>query len=191
MKSTEIKTIKELLYWSYANLAMAHSAIESGSGQFNRTHFIIRNRLFSGLMKGTMKIGSLIDDEKIKIKNSDRCCYCGILAPLTVDHLIPQAKGGAHSGDNSVWACQSCNSSKGKKDLLEWLEQKGRFPALFLLRRYLKIAINFCTENDLMEKGHNDNFELPFSINKIPTKYPSPTEMTLYYDNGITGHTKG
>ena len=32
------------------------------------------------------------------------------------------------------------------KDLLDWLEQKGKFPALFLLRRYLKIVINFCEE---------------------------------------------
>ena len=161
---------------------MAHAAVVPGSEKFNRTHFIIRNRLFSGLMKGTMNVGYLIDDEKIKIKNSDRCCYCGTVAPLTVDHLIPQVKGGAHSGDNSVWACQSCNSSKGKKDLLDWLEQKGKFPALFLLRRYLKIAINFCEENDLMEKEQNGNFDLPFSIKKIPIKYPSPAKMTMYYN---------
>jgi len=181
MKSNEIKTVKELLYWSYANLAMAHSAVESGSVKFNRTHFIIRSRLFSGLMKGTMNIGSLIDDEKIKIKNANQCCYCGTVATLTVDHLIPQAKGGVHSGDNSVWACQSCNSSKGKKDLLDWSEQKGKFPALFLLRRYLKIVIDFCEENGLMDKDKNEPGELPFSINKIPVKYPSPTEMTMYH----------
>lgn len=186
MKSTELKTIKELLYWSYANLAMSHAAVVSGSEKFNRTHFIIRSRLYSGLMKGTMNIGSLVEDEKIKIKNSNCCCYCGIVAPLTVDHLIPQAKGGAHSGDNSVWACQSCNSSKGKKDLLDWLEQKGKFPALFLLRRYLKIAINFCEENDLMDKKQNGDFDLPFSIKKIPIKYPSPPNMTMHYDKNST-----
>jgi len=182
MKSTEIKTVKELLYWSYANLAMAHAAVESGNEKFTRTHFIIRSRLFSGLMKGTMNIGSLIDEEKIKIRKSNQCCYCGTVAPLSVDHLIPQAKGGAHSGDNSVWACQSCNSSKGKKDLLDWSEQKGVFPALLILRRYLKIVINFCEENDLMENEKNCNSILPFSINKIPVDYPSPVEMTLYYE---------
>ncbi len=181
MKSTEIKIIKELLYWSYANLAMAHSAVESGNEKFNRTHFIIRSRLFSGLMKGTMNIGTLIDDEKIKIKKANQCCYCGAEAPLTVDHLIPQAKGGAHSGDNSVWACRSCNSSKGKKDLLDWSEQKGEFPALFLLRRYLKIVINFCEVNDLMEAEVGGQFNLPFSIHKIPTQFPAPSEMKMYY----------
>ena len=117
-----------------------------------------------------------------EIKNATCCCYCGIVAPLTVDHLIPQAKGGAHSGDNSVWACKSCNSSKDKKDLLDWLEEKDKFLALFLLRRYLKIAINFCKKNDLMEKEPDGDFDIPFSINRIPIKYPSPTEMTLYYN---------
>ena len=99
---------------------------------------------------------------------------------LTVDHLIPQAKGGAHSGDNSVWACRSCNSSKGKKDLLDWLDQKGQFPPLFLLRRYLKIAINFCKENGFMENEITVEMNLPFQINKIPVNYPAPAELIMY-----------
>ncbi|MCK5540370.1 MAG: hypothetical protein KAI69_05530, partial [Deltaproteobacteria bacterium] len=83
---------------------------------------------------------------------------------------------------------QSCISSKGKKDLLDWLEQKGEFPALFLLRRYLKIVINFCEENDLMEMETKGDFDLPFSINKIPIKYPSPAKMTMYYDKKPGSH---
>jgi 5-methylcytosine-specific restriction endonuclease McrA len=180
MKTIKLQTIRELLYWSYANLAMSHSAVESGCDKFNRTHFIIRSRLFSGLMNQSMSIGSLIDDEKIKMKSSRQCCYCGKECELTIDHLIPQARGGAESGDNAVWSCQSCNSSKGKKDFLDWMEDQGKFPSLFLLRRYLKIVINFCDENGLMEEDSSKVDKIPFSINKIPIEYPTPKNMTMY-----------
>lgn len=35
---------------------------------------------------------------------------------VTVDHVIPISKGGAHSLDNAVLACWSCNSRKGSGD---------------------------------------------------------------------------
>lgn len=45
-----------------------------------------------------------------------RCAYCGErLEKLTQDHVIPLAKGGSHTADNVVPACQSCNSKKGVK----------------------------------------------------------------------------
>ncbi|WP_080681919.1 HNH endonuclease [Sorangium cellulosum] len=52
---------------------------------------------------------------------SDRCVYCGTTPPpkLHGDHLIPRHRGGPESGDNLVWACRSCNSSKNARDLLD------------------------------------------------------------------------
>lgn len=47
------------------------------------------------------------------------CVYCGKRLPFrkaTVDHLIPQTKGGENTLDNLVVACQTCNEEK--KDLL-------------------------------------------------------------------------
>ncbi|MFI8830536.1 HNH endonuclease [Streptomyces afghaniensis] len=35
---------------------------------------------------------------------------------MHVDHLVPLARGGAHSLSNLVPACQRCNTSKGAKD---------------------------------------------------------------------------
>lgn len=35
-------TLGELLHWSYANLAMAHSAVTAKAGKYGRTHFMIR-----------------------------------------------------------------------------------------------------------------------------------------------------
>lgn len=50
----KITTVGELLHWSYANLAMAHSAITAKSERYGRMHFMVRARLYAGLNKGTM-----------------------------------------------------------------------------------------------------------------------------------------
>ena len=42
-----------------------------------------------------------------------RCAYCGKKARLTQDHILPLSKGGNHTANNIVPACQSCNSKKG------------------------------------------------------------------------------
>ena len=55
----EITTVGELLHWSYANLAMAHSAIEAKADNYGRIQFMIRSRLYKGLNLQTMKIGPL------------------------------------------------------------------------------------------------------------------------------------
>lgn len=42
-----------------------------------------------------------------------RCVYCGDQpARLTQDHVIPLCKGGSHTKENVVPACQPCNSRK-------------------------------------------------------------------------------
>lgn len=49
-------------------------------------------------------------------RDSYRCGYCGRGdLPLTVDHIIPKAKGGADSWENLVCACTSCNNKKGDR----------------------------------------------------------------------------
>ena len=45
-----------------------------------------------------------------------RCAYCGVKSDhLTVDHVIPVARGGQDTMANVVPACQHCNCSKGAK----------------------------------------------------------------------------
>jgi len=39
------------------------------------------------------------------------CQYCGVPAE-NVDHVVPKSKGGPHSWENVVAACQRCNSRK-------------------------------------------------------------------------------
>jgi 5-methylcytosine-specific restriction endonuclease McrA len=43
------------------------------------------------------------------------CQYCGSGKRLTLDHVIPRSKGGPHTWNNIVTACESCNSRKGDR----------------------------------------------------------------------------
>jgi 5-methylcytosine-specific restriction endonuclease McrA len=47
------------------------------------------------------------------------CChYCRVFITLgngTVDHIIPQHKGGRNANWNLVWACKPCNQKKSNK----------------------------------------------------------------------------
>ena len=61
----ETNTVGELLHWSYANLAMAHSSITAKAEKYGRTQFMIRSRLYKGLNKQTMSIGPLADDDRL------------------------------------------------------------------------------------------------------------------------------
>lgn len=176
----EPKTIGELLYWSYANLAMAHTAVTKNDKKYVRIHFIIRSRLFKGLREKTMNLGDIADDEKLKLYLPQACCYCGSTENLSVDHLIPTKKGGANKGENFVWACRSCNSKKSAIDMLEWYQKMGQFPPLLLLRRYLKIAIEICRERNLMDTELSEAPELPFSLTAVPTDFPQPGELKLW-----------
>ena len=176
----EPTTIGELLHWSYANLAMAHAAVTSKSEKYGRIQFMVRSRLYAGLNKQTMSIGPLADDERLKMILPQACCYCGSKEFLSADHLISTKRGGANTGDNLVWACRSCNSSKCARDALEWLSNRNEFPSILLLRRYLKLAIEMSRERNLLNAQLAKAPELPFSLSAIPKIYPPPSQLRLW-----------
>lgn len=180
MREAHVSTIGAYLYWSYANLGMAHAALSGGHRSYGQIHYIIRNKLYSGLINGTMNLGSLKEDERLKLAVPQACSYCGTVTSLTLDHLMPISKGGKDTADNIVWACKSCNSSKGATDVLEWYQRKGEFPSLLLLRRYMKLAIEFCDCNGLMEVSLDDLPPLPFSLTSIPQTFPELITLRLW-----------
>lgn len=174
-----ITTIQDSLYWSYANLAMAHAAVSNHEVSYGKAHFVIRSRLFAGLQNGTMNLGSIGDDERLKMIQDRVCSYCGSSQHLTVDHLIPRIKGGVDRGENLVLACLSCNSSKNAMDLLDWYSKKEVFPPLLLLRRYLKLAIEISIEAGVMAVNLDAAPDLPFSLARIPHSFPAPQYLRL------------
>ncbi|CAN5460603.1 MAG: HNH endonuclease [Chloroflexi bacterium] len=57
---------------------------------------------------------------EIFIRDRYTCQYCGRgTHDLTLDHVVPRHRGGAHSWDNLVAACKTCNHRKGGKMLDE------------------------------------------------------------------------
>jgi 5-methylcytosine-specific restriction endonuclease McrA len=52
-------------------------------------------------------------------RDNHKCQYCGTGKSLTIDHVIPRSRGGGHTWDNVVIACEKCNGRKGDKFLTE------------------------------------------------------------------------
>lgn len=57
--------------------------------------------------------GVVLSKENVFKRDGFQCQYCGTQKDLTLDHLIPKAKGGKTSWNNLVTACKKCNSLKG------------------------------------------------------------------------------
>jgi 5-methylcytosine-specific restriction endonuclease McrA len=64
-------------------------------------------------------------------RDNHACQYCGNTRHLTLDHVIPRSKGGSHTWDNVVTACEKCNSRKSDRLLHEmgmFLRTKPKAP---------------------------------------------------------------
>jgi len=64
-----------------------------------------------------------------------KCAYCGDKKHLTMDHIVPRAKGGSDFTKNVVCCCHSCNQNKGHEDWEEWYFNQSSFS----IERYNKI----------------------------------------------------
>tara|TARA_B110000046_G_scaffold154358_1_gene164269 strand:+ start:2510 stop:3019 length:510 start_codon:yes stop_codon:yes gene_type:complete len=72
------------------------------------------------------------------------CVYCGNdkRKNLTIDHVVPQSKGGPNTWDNLVSACKRCNNQKASLTLEEYgkpIPKPQRPHYLMLLKKTLFI----------------------------------------------------
>ena len=56
-----------------------------------------------------------VNRREVLRRDKHTCQYCGSTKQLTLDHVIPRSKGGKHTWDNVVIACEQCNSRKGDR----------------------------------------------------------------------------
>jgi len=54
-----------------------------------------------------------------------KCWYCGSESDLTMDHIIPQVRGGKSTWKNLITACKSCNNQKGDMDTNRFCQMKN------------------------------------------------------------------
>lgn len=74
---------------------------------------------------------------------TDHCCiYCGQRSE-SIDHVLPQSRGGLSVTENCVPACLSCNGQKGDADAFSWYRRQSFYDP----RRAM--AIRAWTDGDL------------------------------------------
>ncbi len=71
-------------------------------------------RLLMGNPERQWKIPPVNRREVLK-RDQHRCQYCKSSRKLTLDHVIPRSRGGLHTWDNVVAACESCNCGKSDR----------------------------------------------------------------------------
>lgn len=64
----------------------------------------------------------------IKERWNHQCAYCGSKTEdLSIDHIVPQAKGGNDHITNTLCACTKCNHSKGHEQWEQWFSRQKFF----------------------------------------------------------------
>jgi 5-methylcytosine-specific restriction endonuclease McrA len=56
-----------------------------------------------------------VNRREVLRRDHHTCQYCGSTHNLTLDHVVPLSRGGSHSWDNVVTACERCNQRKGNR----------------------------------------------------------------------------
>ena len=72
---------------------------------------------------------------KIKERWDYECAYCGSDEDITIDHVIPRAKGGMDTIENMVSCCETCNQDKAHTPWEEWYFSQE----FFCWKKYSKI----------------------------------------------------
>lgn len=91
------------------------------------------------------------------------CAYCGKkieFDDMTIDHIVPQSKGGKDTPENTVPACQLCNNQKSDRTIEEFRE-----------------FINDLT--DVLDESKQ--YRLAIRYKKVVPVKPNP--VTFYFEN--------
>ncbi|KAL8126671.1 uncharacterized protein LOC141720981 [Apium graveolens] len=74
------------------------------------------------------RIRSTLSRKNILARDSFTCQYCSSSENLTIDHVVPTARGGEWTWENLVTACSRCNNRKGQKILEEANMKLNKIP---------------------------------------------------------------
>lgn len=97
-----------------AELVEADGEIRSPSTTLPRPSVIRLTRYVKVPFRGTLPLTK----KGVLARDNHRCVYCDARAS-TVDHVVPQARGGRDEWTNLVAACAPCNQDKGDSLLSE------------------------------------------------------------------------
>ena len=148
MPPTAIKTIREEIYWQYAKLISKPVGF-GDSRKFQMSTFI---KLRDGKITWSNAINEYIKEHERK----NLCIYCDITEKLTLEHILPQSRGGPNIVDNAIFICKKCNSSKGSKMLYEWYGYENRDSVPSIAEgKYLKLIFDLHNEMGTLDTSMN------------------------------------
>ena len=101
--------------------------------------------------------------QNIKDAWNNECAYCGSDENITLDHILPQCKGGLDIKTNVVACCHSCNQDKGHTPWEDWYYNQDLFSQdnYDKIRNWMKpeLPMNFYQyPSRLRRRTLNDNF---------------------------------
>jgi ribosomal protein L37AE/L43A len=133
MPDRDVKTIRDLIYYQYAKIIVRRaSGVADGKEAKAVSYGLIKNK-FRELKNGIISWSEITREDKQLVEAEKRCIYCGAERDLHWEHIVPKSLGilpqcptcetiqGIH---NQIWACGSCNSSKGAKGLYQFYKDK-------------------------------------------------------------------
>ena len=79
-----------------------------------------------------------------------RCHFCGVQLnwaqgfdnSATVEHMVPESKGGNFHGANILITCRGCNNKRGNRDWIDFVTENNIPKSDWLIKKYLS-AVEF------------------------------------------------
>lgn len=144
MPPSAVNTYEDLICYEYAKL-IAAAADMSGNYGF------IMDRM-KKLRQGEIEMSDVVREDRYQMQDGfEECIYCGATENLTFDHLIPQSEGGPDIISNQVPACQSCNSSKGARDVIAWYQERDTSIPRIVWGKYLKLVYDSYEQEGMLD----------------------------------------
>lgn len=79
-------------------------------------HRVIHTKTYTYIPRKKITLDSYANRRIILERDNWTCAYCGKFGN-TIDHVIPQCRGGKSTYGNQVASCKSCNNKKGHQTL--------------------------------------------------------------------------
>ncbi|MFB6267822.1 MAG: HNH endonuclease [Halodesulfurarchaeum sp.] len=145
MPPAAVETYEDLIYYEYAKLIAAAADMEGNYG-------FIMDRM-QKLAAGEIEMSDVVREDRYQLQDGfEECIYCGATENLTFDHLVPTSEGGPDIISNQVPACQSCNSSKGAQDVIEWYQTRETSIPRLVWGKYLKLKYDTYEQEGMLDE---------------------------------------
>lgn len=117
-------------------------------------------------------MNQLIKNKKKIQQSMSLCFYCETEDGVTIDHKIPQSRGGSHGLNNLVPCCKTCNEEKGNAISSEvfkrytrrfgkvskgWRKTTNKYKINAIKKTLRNLG---CSNNDLLNKAINKSIKV-------------------------------